>query len=224
MGALQTVGGLVEMAAGASLAAAGIGGTLFTGGTSIAATIAGGMVVLHGLDVTVSGLCELYDGQSHDTFTSVGLQMLGCSQTCANIIDAGISIVGSLGAGIGSAAAKTAQIVKSADAAGMGATEALSAWENGSKALSNPAWEALGGESTSAIAKNAQINRAIAAVKAGTATAEQIQIASSASKLNIIKSIMLSPTGLTPLADLGAGAGGAASGAARTGRILLGEN
>ncbi|MCL2640195.1 MAG: hypothetical protein FWD53_05060, partial [Phycisphaerales bacterium] len=83
-----------------SLAIAGAVGTLFTGGASIAAVVGGSMIALHGLDVTVSGIREIWDGQAHDTLTSTGLQALGVSQDVANWIDTGISIFGSIGVGI----------------------------------------------------------------------------------------------------------------------------
>lgn len=93
MGGVRVVGGIAETAAGVGLAVA-------AGWTGIGA-IAGVAVGLHGIDQIQAGLRQLFgDGcNSVDSFTSQGLQKAGMSQRAANITDAGISVVGSIGAG-----------------------------------------------------------------------------------------------------------------------------
>jgi hypothetical protein len=53
----------------------------------------------HCLDQVQAGTRQAISGNHVDSFTSGDLQMLGMSQNAANLTDAGISIVGSLGAG-----------------------------------------------------------------------------------------------------------------------------
>lgn len=66
--------------------------------------MAGGAVGLHGLDQVQAGLREVWTGCNVDSFTSQGLQDVGLSQNTANLLDTGISVAGSLGAGTASAA------------------------------------------------------------------------------------------------------------------------
>jgi hypothetical protein len=56
--------------------------------------------------VTMSGVLGLITGCSVDTVTSQGLQAMGMSQGTANLVDAGISIGGSLATGWATAAAR----------------------------------------------------------------------------------------------------------------------
>lgn len=90
-GGVRVVGGGFETAAGVGLAVA-------TGWTGVGA-IAGGAVGLHGLDQVQAGLRQVFTGCGVDSFTSQGLQSAGLSQSSANLVDAGISVVGSLGTG-----------------------------------------------------------------------------------------------------------------------------
>jgi RHS repeat-associated protein len=92
LGGVRVAGGIMETAAGVGLAVA-------AGWTGVGA-IAGIAVGLHGLDQVQAGLRQLFGGcGSVDSFTSQGLQMMGLSRSGANIADAGISVVGSVGAG-----------------------------------------------------------------------------------------------------------------------------
>lgn len=97
MGGLRAVGGAVEVAAGASLVAAGVATSEIGVGVLIAA--AGVAVTAHGVDTVQSGVRQAASGREVDSFTSQGLQAAGMSRTAANLTDAGIGIVGSLGAG-----------------------------------------------------------------------------------------------------------------------------
>ena len=96
-GGVKMVGGALETAAGATLVAAGAATSEIGVGIPIAA--AGVFVTAHGADVTVSGARTMWNGAPVDTFTSQGLQAAGMSRTTANLADAGISMVGTLGAG-----------------------------------------------------------------------------------------------------------------------------
>ncbi|MGX7826194.1 SpvB/TcaC N-terminal domain-containing protein [Actinokineospora sp. 24-640] len=96
MGGLKAVGGVVEMAAGAAGGAA----TSWTG----VGAVAGAVVVVHGADVTASGLRQLWSGEQESSLTSQALQAAGVSRDNAELVDSGISVVGSLGtAGIAQA-------------------------------------------------------------------------------------------------------------------------
>ena len=65
-------------------------------GVGVAAGIAVG---LHGSDVATTGFYELLYGVPRDTLTSQGLQAVGLPQDDANGIDAGLSMVGTMGIG-----------------------------------------------------------------------------------------------------------------------------
>jgi RHS repeat-associated protein len=100
MGGVKLVGGVAEAAAGVALGAA-------TSWTGIGA-VAGGAVAVHGVDVAISGARQLFSGEETSSFTSQGLQAAGVSKQNAELIDAGISIVGSAGAGLATSALKGA--------------------------------------------------------------------------------------------------------------------
>jgi len=91
-GGVRAVGGLFEAGAGFGFGAA-------TSWTGIGA-VAGAAVGLHGLDEAQAGLRQLFSGCHVDSFTSQGLQGIGLSQSAANLTDAGISVLGSLGTGV----------------------------------------------------------------------------------------------------------------------------
>lgn len=95
LGGVKMVGGALETVAGGALVVAGAATSEF--GVGIAIAGAGLVVTAHGADVTVSGARTMWDGEQVDTFTSQGMQAAGMSRTTANLTDAGISIVGSLG-------------------------------------------------------------------------------------------------------------------------------
>lgn len=86
------------MIGGASEAALGYGFAVLSAETGVGVA-AGVAVGLHGTDVTYAGYYKMTYGKAQDTLTSQGLQALGVSQDWANGIDAGISMLGSMGAG-----------------------------------------------------------------------------------------------------------------------------
>jgi RHS repeat-associated protein len=108
LGGLKTVGGVLEMAAGASLVAAGAA----TSGIGVGVLIAGAgvLVAAHGADTAASGAATVWTGTQVDSFTSQGLQKVGLTRTQANLADAGISIVGTLGANLATRAPAVAAV------------------------------------------------------------------------------------------------------------------
>ena len=121
-GGLQLIGGIAETAAG-------IGFAVFTAetGVGIAAGIA---VALHGLDQTQAGIRTLVSGQTTDTLTSTALQKAGVPRPYANLIDAGISIVGTVGLGIATKISQAGKISQVAKAGASGTDDALKAAAN----------------------------------------------------------------------------------------------
>ncbi|TXH37733.1 MAG: insecticidal toxin complex protein [Burkholderiaceae bacterium] len=97
-GGVKMVGGALETVAGGALVVVGAATSEIGIGIPIAA--AGVLVTAHGADVTVSGARTMWNGEPVDTLTSQGLQELGMSRGAANLTDAGISVVGSLGSGL----------------------------------------------------------------------------------------------------------------------------
>jgi RHS repeat-associated protein len=97
LGGLKMVGGALETVAGAGLVGVGVASSEIGVGIPIAA--AGLFVMGHGADTAQSGFRTAINGRPVDTFTSQGLQAAGMSRTAANLTDAGIGIVGTLGAG-----------------------------------------------------------------------------------------------------------------------------
>ena len=67
-------------------------------------------VALHGLDQVQAGLRQLFTDCNTRSFTSKGLQAAGLSPSTANLVDAGISVVGSAGAGLGAQAVRAGGI------------------------------------------------------------------------------------------------------------------
>jgi RHS repeat-associated protein len=190
-GVVKVFGGVGEGLAGGSLAIA----SSWTG----LGAVAGGAVAVHGLDTIQSGFRQAVNGQAVDSFTSQGLQAAGVSRNTANLVDTGVSVVGSAGAGIFNGATKVAAIAQTEEAAGMSTWQILNGVDQGSKALPTAVWEGLGGSTSSALAKAGMIGDG----------------AEGAGGLNLLQAIKLAPTGLTPLADFGAAAIGATfSGAA----------
>ena len=181
-GYAKGVGGLFEAFAGASLGFA----TSWTG----VGAVAGGAVALHGIDTAIAGFRQGYSGKVVDSFTSKGLQTAGVSRGTANLIDAGISVAGSVGTGVVRGGIRAAAVASSdeAAAAGLKGFQALSAYEKGSMALVDDVYNALGAASTSPIYKSAFVGN---------------------QSLNLGKAVSLYSKGLTPLAEIGAGTFGA---------------
>ena len=108
-GGVKAVGGALEVVAGGALIAAGVATSEI--GIGIAIGAAGVAVGAHGIDTVQSGVRTAASGSPVDTFTSKGLQKAGLSRTTANLVDAGIGVVGTLGAG---AVAKAPAVVAAA--------------------------------------------------------------------------------------------------------------
>ena len=96
--ALTRIGGMIQMIGGSIEAAVGLGGALASSASGVG-IVAGLGVALHGLDSAIAGYNTMVSGVSQDTLTSQGLQAAGLSPDTAAGIDAGISIVGMMGAG-----------------------------------------------------------------------------------------------------------------------------
>ena len=186
-GLLRATGGLLEAGAGISLGIA----TSWTG----VGAVAGGAIALHGFDTAIAGFREVATGSQVDSLTSQGLQAAGMSKNAANLTDTGIGIAGSLGAGTVTGLSKVAAIAATDEAAaGMTTLQILRGTEKGAKALPDEVFKALGAEATTPLAKAAAIESGAVAGTEG---------------LNLVKAVGLAGTGLTPAADIGAGAIGA---------------
>jgi hypothetical protein len=98
MGGLKMVGGALETVAGGAMFLGGCAASEIGVGVPVAA--GGAVVTLHGADVTVSGFRTMWNGEQVDTITSQELQEhTSLTRSQANLVDAGISVVGSFGAG-----------------------------------------------------------------------------------------------------------------------------
>jgi RHS repeat-associated protein len=91
LGAGKLVGGLLEAVGGYTFGA-------FTSPTVVGG-LAGAAVGTHGIDVAASGAMQMWSGQPTSTLTSQIMQGFGLSSSTANMIDGGLSIAGTLGAG-----------------------------------------------------------------------------------------------------------------------------
>ena len=105
LGGVKAVGGALEMVAGGAL--------LITPEPTMATKAAGVVVAVHGADEASSGLKQVWTGEEESSLTSQGLQAAGMSKQNAEIVDASISIVGTMGAGTISNASKTSAVSKS---------------------------------------------------------------------------------------------------------------
>ena len=206
-GGLRMIGGGIETALGYTLATASVAFGVSTSWSGVgivaggAGAVGGAAVGAHGLDTFQAGFRQFLTGEHVNSFTSTGLQAAGMSPTAANITDAGIGVVGSLGAGLTTATVRLATI-RATDslAQGLNRAQILSQWETGAVALNSVDYAALGGASTSPLFKAPYIAAGINAAGAPlTTTATQA----------FFTSIRLAPTGLTPKAALGAGYTGA---------------
>jgi hypothetical protein len=98
MGGVKMVGGALETVAGGAMFLGGCAASEIGVGVPVAA--GGALVTLHGADVTVSGFRTMWNGEQVDTITSQELQEhTSLTRSQANLVDAGISVVGSFGAG-----------------------------------------------------------------------------------------------------------------------------
>jgi hypothetical protein len=78
--------------------------------------VLGAAVAAHGLDTTQAGVRQAVTGEQTDTYTSLGMQKwLGMSRTAANLVDAAIGVIGTLG---GALATKAPTVAAAAGRAG----------------------------------------------------------------------------------------------------------
>jgi hypothetical protein len=226
MGGLRTLGGGLEAAAGYSLATAGAGLSA-TGVGAIAGVPLAGVGIFvgaHGLDQVQAGARQAWTGNQVDSFTSQDLQAAGMSQNAANLTDAGISVVGSLGAGLATAPMRAATIAATDPlAAGLSSSEILNTWETGSQALNAADWEALGGN----IAPEAALYRGMLIDQGINMTGDSYQLTTT-SLQQLGQATWLAPTGLTPqaaafVAGPGGAIGGLANGLSSSGNSSTGK-
>ncbi|HEV2211295.1 MAG TPA: RHS repeat-associated core domain-containing protein, partial [Verrucomicrobiae bacterium] len=165
-GVLRGLGGGLEAFTGYTLAAGSAAFGAATSWTGVGAlagaagVVGGGAVGLHGLDQLQTGFRQAFSGNQVDSLTSEGLQAAGMSQNAANFTDAGISVVGSLGAGFATAPLRVATL-RATDALsteGLGFSDILSYNEMGAKALNSADYAELGGDATSTLFKAPYIN------------------------------------------------------------------
>ncbi|MFD1322658.1 SpvB/TcaC N-terminal domain-containing protein [Micromonospora sonneratiae] len=94
-GGVKAVGGALETAAGAAVFTFGMATSELGIGVPIMAL--GAVITAHGVDTTVSGARTVYEGSPVDSVTAGLLQDAGMSRRSANLVDAGIGAVFSLG-------------------------------------------------------------------------------------------------------------------------------
>lgn len=85
VGALQAVGGGVEMV---------VGGALILAPEPTITKVGGAALTLHGADQVSAGLKQLFTGKETETLTSQGLQKAGLSKEQAEVVDMTISVAG----------------------------------------------------------------------------------------------------------------------------------
>ncbi len=149
------------------------------------------------------------------------------SKKTANIVDAGISIVGSLGAGVAGGAAKAAPVLASEEASGMTTMQVLNTIEKGDKLLPTPLFNQV-------MTKAAEIQAG--AVVEGTAQAtgaasQTVSVFAKAAAMDQVAGteglhlgamiwpgakVFFTEGGGTPLMDIGAGLIGTAGGLTST--------
>ena len=138
-GGVRMFGGGLQFAAGYSLAAAGVGASATGIGSTVGVPgiIVGTAVGAHGADTFQAGARQLFTGMPVDTFTSQTFQSAGLSQSQANLLDAGIGIVGSGGAGLWSGASKVSAMSKLPEASGMSISRMLTLADEGAVYIPN---------------------------------------------------------------------------------------
>lgn len=180
---VKAAGGVAEIMVGVS-----VGAATSWSGVGIAG---GGIIALDGLDQVVSAFSRT------DSLKSKGIQSLGFSPTSANMLDAGLSGAVTFGAGYFNYASKLAAYSRLPEATGLSSAQVLSRWEAGSQALNDVDFLSLGGKSTNPLQKMNLIEK-------GETFAGEVYNQTTTPLQQFGKSLWLSPTGLTPLGDLGA--------------------
>ena len=212
-GAIQMIGGGVETYAGGVLIFTGV--TTSEIGIGIPIAAAGVVVVYHGVDTAYAGFQTMKDNKEVDTYTSTVLQDAGMSRTNANLADAGISIVGSFGAGTITAISKvnTLRLIDPA-AKGMSTWKVLWRANKGAKALGWDDFTALGGKSTT------DLDKAELIAKGVNAAGETYKVNTPVLIRGLV-ALKLTPTGPTALGNVGVGIWASAAGTVKLGRHLI---
>ena len=141
----------------------------------------------------------------------MALEKAGVPKAGARWIDAGISVVGTMGTSAISTAPRIAAAGAEPAAQGMSTLQVLNAYDRGSRALNAADFAAMGANATSAIAKANMMARGVDCLgRSYSLTTTWWQRA--------VISVKLAPTGLTPGADIGMSVigAGASLGAAST--------
>ncbi|SNX67457.1 RHS repeat-associated protein [Cereibacter ovatus] len=179
-GGVKMVGGALETVAGGALVAAGVASSEIGVGIPLAA--AGVFVTAHGADVTVSGARTMWNGAPVDTLTSQGLQEVGMSRTAANLTDAGISVVGSLGSSAIVQSGRVLTVAEGAAVAGDDAVQVIRGSEQAAAAVATRTGNNLvhlsTAENTAAMVSTQTLGRGgtIYAGPSGLATASDAQV------------------------------------------------
>jgi RHS repeat-associated protein len=200
---LRMAGGTLECAWGVAFAM----GTAVTG----VGAAGGVLVALHGLDQVIAGARSLGSGRPEESVTEMALEKAGVPKAGARWIDAGISVVGTMGTSAISTAPRIAAAGAEPAAQGMSTLQVLNAYDRGSRALNAADFAAMGANATSAIAKANMMARGVDCLgRSYSLTTTWWQRA--------VISVKLAPTGLTPGADIGMSVigAGASLGAAST--------
>ena len=145
-GGLRVVGGGLEAAAGYSLAVASGTAAIGTSETVVGAVgfgslaVGGAAIGAHGVDSFQTGFRQMISGEPVTSLTSQDLQAAGMSPTAANLTDAGIGVVGSLGAGFGASAVTASQVAASSSMADAPLLTQMAYYETGQLSLSQDAY------------------------------------------------------------------------------------
>jgi hypothetical protein len=129
------------------------------------------------------------------------------SQNAANLTDAGISVVGSFGAGTATVGLRVTQIAVDSGglAQGMNAWQILTTYDRGAKALNTVDYWTLGGDFTCPLYKGLLMEQGV------DLSGQAYQLTTTGWE-GFGQSLLLAPTGLTPLGYGFSGLGGAAAG------------
>jgi RHS repeat-associated protein len=129
----KAFGALSEVYVGGALVAAAGCSTLVL---CVAGVGAGALIIAHGIDQSRAAGLEFINGEPVDTYTSGMLQSAGMSRQAANITDATISIIGSLGGSSANAYLRiSAKMAEDSAAKGLRLFQALKIHDEGSRAL-----------------------------------------------------------------------------------------
>lgn len=206
-GALRVIGGGAETVIG--------GVTMAGAGWTGAGAVAGGLITLHGLDQVQAGVRQIQSGSHVSSFTSQGLQEAGFSPLAADLTDAGLSFASG---GVSFVQGTRSLAVHGADplAEGLSTFQLISKVEQGSIALNQADYLALGGKTSTALAKADML-------ATGVNAAGQPYTRTTTLGERLTSSVSLMGTGLTPAGSFtfgGLSSVGGGSNAANGGFVL----